>query len=196
MASQDKFKAAVKRSVVIVIILALAVAIGFAYQAVWDKIDRNRYCRQYSDYVAKYSEEYVVPEYVVYAVIKAESNFESNAVSSAGAIGLMQIMPDTFATLVSQTKDGYAEGMLYDPETNIKYGVYYIAQLFAKYGNWDTAFAAYNAGPTKVDSWLTDPECVDENGKLKKIPYGETEKYVKKVNTAINAYKRLYYTDN
>ena len=195
MASQDKFKAAVKRSVVIVIILALAIAIGFAYQTIWDKIDRNRYCREYSDYVTKYSEEYVVPEYVVYAVIKTESDFESNAVSSAGAIGLMQIMPNTFATLVSQTKEGYAEGMLYDPQTNIKYGVYYIAQLFAKYGNWDTTFAAYNAGPGSVDQWLADPQYTDENGRLKSIPYEETEAYVKKVNTAIDAYKRLYYAE-
>jgi soluble lytic murein transglycosylase len=195
MASQDRLKAAMKRSAVIVTILALAVAIGFAYQAVWDKIDRSRYCREYSEYVEKYSEEYVVPEYIVYAVIKTESNFESNAVSSAGAVGLMQLMPDTFATLVAQTKDGYSEGMLYDPETNIKYGVYYIAQLFAKYGNWDTAFAAYNAGPGNVDSWLSDPQCVDENGKLENIPYEETEKYVKKVNNAIDAYKRLYYAD-
>jgi len=105
----------------------------------------------------------------------------------------MQIMPDTFEWLVSLTKDGYEKGMLYDPETNIKYGTYYLSYLYLKYNDWKTVYAAYNAGPSAVDEWLAKPEYTDDAGKLKKIPFAETEKYVKKVSGAVTMYQKLYY---
>ena len=122
-----------------------------------------------------------------------ESGFDSGAKSEAGALGLMQIMPDTFDWLVSLTQDGYETGMLYDPETNIKYGTYYLSYLYLKYSDWETAFAAYNAGPADVDGWLENPEYCDENGGLEKIPIDETAKYVKKVSSASKVYQKLYY---
>ena len=90
------WKKTARRSAAIVTILVLSILCALIYQVVWDKIDRQRYPRQYSEYVSEYSAAYGVPEYVVYAVIKVESNFESNAESHAGAIGLMQLVPDTF----------------------------------------------------------------------------------------------------
>jgi soluble lytic murein transglycosylase len=158
-----------------------------------DRADCLRYPQEYSELVTKYSADYGVPEYVIYATIKTESNFDSGAQSEAGALGLMQIMPDTFDWLVSLMQDGYETGMLYDPETNIKYGTYYLSYLYLRYSDWETAFAAYNAGPTVVDSWLSDSQYVDENGKLQNIPYDETSKYVKKMAKAVETYQRLYY---
>lgn len=187
------WKLTVRHSAAILIILGVSVLSGFLYNIIWDHVDRKRYPQEYSEFVSEYASVYGVPEYIVYAVIKTESDFSSNAVSSAGAVGLMQMTPDTFdwvSMLMKRTND---PGMLYDPETNIEYGTYLLSYLYMKYNRWDTVFAAYNAGMAQTDIWLQDPACTDENGKLTAIPFEETEEYVKKVNDAIDVYRRLYY---
>ncbi len=188
-----KYKQALMRSVIIITILILSVLCGLLFQFFYDKYERAAYPREYEEYVEKYASQYGVPEYMVYAVIKTESGFDSGAVSDAGAVGLMQMMPDTFTWLTTLTKENLDKGMLYDPETNIKYGTYYLSYLYLKYGTWDTVYAAYNAGEGNVDGWLGD--ALDEDGakKLGNIPFGETEQYVKKVNKAAEIYDRLYY---
>ncbi len=188
-----RIKSSLRMSVVIIVILVLSVVAGFLYQTIWDAIDRVRYPQDYSEYVTKYAAEYGVPEYIVYAVIKVESDFASNALSHAGAVGLMQMTPDTFAWVSMLMKQSEDPGMLYDPETNIEYGTYLLSYLYMRYNRWDTVFAAYNAGMTRVDGWLEDPAIADENGLLVDIPIKETDKYVDRVNDAIRVYKRLYY---
>ena len=191
-ALNPKIKQALTRSAVILVILALAVSIGFAWQKISDSIDRRNYPRQYEDIVTKYSLEYGVPEYIIYAVIRTESGFDSSAKSGAGALGLMQIMPTTFDWILTQTHDGYEIGMLYDPDTNIKYGTFLLSYLHLRYDSWESAYAAYNAGSGRVDGWLDDP-AVSKDGKLVDIPIGETRNYVKKVAAAAEKYKELYY---
>lgn len=186
-------KKSIHASAVILVILVLSVVCGLLYQLIWDAVDRGRYPQDYSEYVTKYAAEYGVPEYIVYAVIKVESDYASNAVSSAGAVGLMQLTPDTFdwiSVLMKRTAD---HGMLYDPETNIEYGTYLLSYLYMRYNRWDTVFAAYNAGMTRTDGWLADPQYTDGEGRLTKIPIKETDKYIDRVNDAIDVYKRLYY---
>ncbi|MBE6586866.1 MAG: lytic transglycosylase domain-containing protein [Ruminococcaceae bacterium] len=186
---------AVMRSIVIISILLLSILCGLLFQLIWDAVDRVNYPQDYSDFVEVYAYKYGVPEYVVYSVIKVESNFESGAVSEAGAVGLMQLMPETFVWLTTENGENLNSATLYDPETNIKYGTYYLSQLYLRFGTWDEVYAAYNAGPTKVDEWLESKE-YSENGKtLDEIPYKETEKYVKKLNKANDIYKKLYYED-
>ncbi len=187
-------KTSVRRSLAIVLILLLSVAAGFLYQLLWDRIDRVRYPRDFSEYVTEYCAVYGVPEYVVYATIKVESGFSSNAVSSAGAIGLMQMTPDTFAWVSMLMKRTSDPGMLYDPRTNIEYGTYLLSYLYIRYNRWDTVFAAYNAGMTRVDAWLVNSDYSEDGLNLKTIPYAETRQYVKKVNDAIRVYERLYYS--
>ena len=85
--------------------------------------------------------------------------------------------------------------MLYDPETNIRYGTYMLSRLYARYGDWTVALAAYNAGTGKVGDWLADASYADGNGGLKKIPYRETRQYVTKVTKAVKTYDRLYGDD-
>lgn len=179
------------RSIIIISILVLSVILGYFYSVIWDKIDEKRYPKKYSEFVEKYSEEYKVPEYIIYSVIKAESSFDSSAVSKKGAIGLMQIMPDTFDWLAGLMNEEYETGMLYDPETNIKYGTFYLANLHSRYGKWDIVFAAYNAGPTNAESWCTKNE--DGEYVLGEIKFKETKAYVEKVKKAISVYERLYY---
>ena len=186
---------AVMRSIVIISILLLSMLCGLLFQVIWDAVDRKTHPKEYSDFVEVYAYQYGVPEYVVYSVIKVESNFESGAISEAGAVGLMQLMPETFVWLTTENGENLDSATLYDPETNIKYGTYYLSQLYLRFGTWDEVYAAYNAGPTKVEEWLGD-EKYSENGKtLDEIPYKETEKYVKKLNKANDIYKKLYYED-
>lgn len=188
-----KYKSALKRSAVIISIAALSVVCGLIFQFFYDKYERATYPKEFEAYVTEYASDYGVPESLVYAVIKTESDFNSGAVSEAGAVGLMQMMPDTFTWLTTITKENLNSGMLYDPETNIKYGTYYLSYLYHKYGTWDTVYAAYNAGEGNVDEWLGDS--LDESGakKLNDIPFAETEEYIKKVNKAAEIYDRLYY---
>lgn len=188
-----KYKEALMRSVVIITILVLSVICGSLFQFFYDKYERNAYPKEYEEYVEKYASQYGVPESIVYAVIKTESGYDSGAVSDAGAVGLMQMMPDTFNWLTTLTKENLDKGLLYDPETNIKYGTYYLSYLYLKYGSWDTVYAAYNAGEGNVDEWLGEALDADGAKKLGEIPFEETENYIKKVNKAAEIYDRLYY---
>jgi len=183
------------RSLTVLLIIAAALASAVIYDRVWDKIDRAANPRDYSEYVQKYALIYGVPENIVYSVIKVESNFVSSAVSRAGAVGLMQITPDTFDWISFLLGENYEEGMLYDPETNIKYGTYLLSYLHGQFGTWETVYAAYNAGMTRVKTWQTNPEYADENGNLVNIPFKETRDYVKKVAKARETYIRLYYSE-
>ncbi len=188
-----RYKEALMRSVVIITILILSIICGLLFQFFYDKYERNAYPKEYEEYVEKYASQYGVPEYIVYAVIKTESGYDSGAVSEAGAVGLMQMMPDTFNWLTTLTKENLDKGLLYDPETNIKYGTYYLSYLYLKYGSWDTVYAAYNAGEGNVDQWLGEALEADGAKKLGEVPFKETENYIKKVNKAAEIYDRLYY---
>jgi soluble lytic murein transglycosylase len=182
-----------RRALVIVLLAVVAIGLGFLGDFIITCIEKNAYPREYAEYVELYSQKYGVPESLVFAVIHTESSFDSGAVSSVGAVGLMQMMPDTFAWLTDEILFEHLEdGMLYDPETNIKYGTYLLSRFYDRYGDWELTLAAYNGGVGNVDSWLEDPEYSDGEGGLKKIPFKETRNYVKKVADARDTYERLY----
>ncbi|MBP3369740.1 MAG: lytic transglycosylase domain-containing protein [Clostridia bacterium] len=176
---------------IFLISLALAVAINF----VWGTVEKKLHPDEYRDIVEKYAAEYNIPAYIIFAVIETESGFDNEATSSAGAMGLMQMMPSTFEWLTSSDHLGenLSPNSLYDPEVSIRYGTYYLKYLFEKFYNWDTVFAAYNGGEGNVVKWLSDPEYSDGNGNLTYIPFKETRNYVKKVNKAKDYYKNTYY---
>ena len=176
---------------IILIVLIISIVFGFVFDFALDQIEHAIYPQpdQYIESVQKYSERFNVPEELIWAVIKTESGFDSSAVSSVDAVGLMQLTEATFNEISTQRlKEGLAAGMRYDPDTNIRYGTYYLSYLYQRYGNWDAALAAYNGGLGNVDSWI------DENGKLSvnDIPFRETRNYVKKVNRARRKYEDLY----
>lgn len=183
-----------KKSFVIIFILALAAGFATFWVFVEDRILEHTHPLPYHDTVSLMSAEYAVPEEVIYAVMSVESDFKSDAQSSKGAIGLMQITPDTFNWLCSKNgaEDTNPE-LLYNPETNIRYGTYFLSLLYSEFGVWDTAFAAYNAGRGKVNEWLKSPD-YNSNGKLVNIPYPETAAYVQKVGKAMLVYKKLYFS--
>ena len=182
-----------RRALVIVLLAVVAIGRGFLGDFIITCIEKNAYPREYAEYVELYSQKYGVPESLVFAVIHTESSFDSGAVSSVGAVGLMQMMPDTFAWLTDEILFEHLEsGMLYDPETNIKYGTYLLSRFYDRYGDWELTLAAYNGGVGNVDGWLEDPAYSDGEGGLKKIPFKETRNYVKKVSDARDTYERLY----
>lgn len=163
-----------------------------------DPLQKQLYPRHYTEYVTRYAEKYDVPANLIYAVIDTESGFRADAISSVGAVGLMQLMPVTFEWLTEyQLRENLPARNISDPETNVRYGVFYLRWLYDRYGHWEEACAAYNAGHGKVDKWLQDNELTDKDGRLllDRIPVGETRAYVKKVENAYNAYARLYRSD-
>lgn len=188
-----KLKSAVHRSIVIVVILLFSIVIGYVYSLLGHKSDLNSHPREYSGFVEKYASEYGVPEYIIYAVILEESDFQSNFVSDDGKIGLMQLSPEIFQMLLAMTKESSDTGILYDPETNIKYGTYLLSYLYTEYNRWKTVFAAYLTDSEQVDYWMEYAENTDENGNLTNIPDDEVAIAVAKIEAELEMYKKLYY---
>lgn len=156
------------------------------------------YPLRYEQIVTRYAEQYGVPRNLVLAVIRTESDFDVEATSSVGARGLMQLMPATYRWLSDEMLfDHLPDEQITDPEVNIRYGVYYLRQLYDRYGSWLTACAAYNAGPGTVDDWLkSGPLMASSDGTLRPlfIPITETRNYVLKIEKSLGAYD-YYYPD-
>jgi len=188
-----KFKNAVQRSVVILVILTLSLCIGYVYQFIGHRMDLANHPREYSEYVQKYAAQYGVPEYVVYAVIHQVSDFQSNKVSDDGRIGLMQLSLDTFRSLTAITREELDTGILYDPETNIKYGTYYLSYLFTEHSRWKTVLSVYLFDEETVEDWCADTDNTDENGNLLRIPDDDARERVEEAEEAVELYQNLYY---
>ncbi|MBE6692035.1 MAG: lytic transglycosylase domain-containing protein [Ruminococcaceae bacterium] len=182
----------IKRSRILIGIIALVIFAVAAIKII-PYIKKDLYPREYSEYVTLYSKEYNVPEHLIYAVIHSESGFDKDAVSSVGAMGLMQLMPDTFQWIAKRIDVDFENLDITDPETNIKCGTYYLNYLYQRFENWQTCLAAYNAGPNKVANWLLDSRYSDDGKSLKNIPITETYNYVNRVFSAEKEYIKLYY---
>lgn len=174
--------------------LLIAAVCAAAIRAVYLKAVDYLYPTKYSEFINMYSDEYGVDRALIYAVINCESSFESDAVSHAGAIGLMQITPDTFAWLQTKTpEDEHLEPeALYDPQTAIKYGTLLLSLHLDEFGGVSPALAAYHAGRGSVNSWLEDSSYSSDGETLSFIPFDDTRKYVERVERNVEIYRRLY----
>ena len=161
--------------------------------ALYQKALRN-YPTAYTDLIAQYAKEYDLDPYLVQSIMRCESSNDPTVVSDAGAIGLMQIMPDT-ATWIAHKLDldnVYTQDMLYNPETSIEFGCWYLRFLSGRFNaNVKQMVAAYNAGHGSVEDWLSDPR-FSENGELITIPFEDTARYYDKVMAAYENYTTLY----
>jgi len=192
-------KKSFRRFAVITIILVASILLGFLVDLIWDGAEKHSHPDDHMQYVRQYAYEYNIPETVILAVIKVESDFDPLAESTMGARGLMQMLPSTFEWLTSDEHLGehLHKDELFDPEVSIRYGTYYLNYLYQKFDrNMDTALAAYNGGEGNVAKWLADESYSDGNGNLTNIPFEETANYVKKVNREIETYKKLYYKES
>lgn len=179
----------------ILAVLAILFFTTHLFDGLKHTVHRWFYPQKYAEQVEQYSEEFGVDEDLIYAVIKTESGFREDVVSGAGAIGLMQLMPETFEWLQDNLDDEviYDAERLKDPDINIRYGTYFLSWLLERYGgDVSTACAAYNAGFSAVDDWLCDSRYSEDGRTLTEIPYGETRKYVEKILDAIDTYRSIY----
>lgn len=162
-------------------------------------IGKNMFPLEYKDLVVKYAKEYDLDPFLVFSVIKAESNFNPNATSHKNARGLMQIIDDTAIWAAERIGiNDFRVESLYDPEVNIKIGCWYLKNLkheIYQYNgelNNDLVLAAYNGGIGNVQRWLKDKKYSSSGKSLEKIPFKETENYVRKVNNYRKIYENLY----
>lgn len=161
---------------------------------VYDLIRKQIYKQEYSEYVNKYAEINEIDPMWIYAIIKVESNFNKNAISSSGAKGLMQLMDSTALEIAQNLNlDGFESEMLYEPEINIMLGTRYFDILLDKYNqNYYLAVAAYNGGIGNVDDWINKGIINKEGSNIENIPYKETNNYVRKIIRDYKIYQELY----
>lgn len=177
---------------------AAVLALALLGLTVWLAFDRvpglmmRRYPMDYEALVRRYAGEYALEPAYVAGVILAESSFDSQAVSSANAQGLMQLLPATAEWIAGKLDERYAEGSLFDPETNIRYGCWYLGFLMRRYGgDKRCASSAYHQGQGTVDKWLQTPEYAPD-GQLAVIPSNVTKSYVQRVLKYYEKYCKLY----
>lgn len=181
---------------ILVIILIISILFGLIKVLnIHEIIMKKMYPKAYNEFVTKYAAEYNVDPLLVFAVIKAESNFNESVVSSRNAKGVMQIM-DTTAEEVAEnimSDKNFESNMLFDAEINIKIGTKYLSELLQKYeGNYYVAVAAYNAGIGTVDRWINDGVIKSDGSDIENIPYKETNNYVRKIIRDYGIYQDLY----
>jgi soluble lytic murein transglycosylase len=146
--------------------------------------ERLRYPLRYEQIVVGHAENYDLEPQLVAAVIYQESKFDAKAVSDSGAVGLMQLLPETAQGIADRTGGtGWHERDLLDPELNVRYGSWYLRHLLDKYGDEELALAAYNAGQTNVDRW---------RARGLGIQFAETRHYVDRVQELKALYAEAY----
>jgi soluble lytic murein transglycosylase len=169
-----------------VVVLVAAAGGAFAYvqeaQPAW--YERLRYPLAYDHIVVGHAANYDLDPALLAAVIYRESRFDAGARSSSGAIGLMQLLPDTAKGIALHTGGSrFRVADLYDPEINVRYGAFYLRRLLTKYGDERHALAAYNAGQANVDEWRAQG---------KGIVFTETREYVDSVMKTRDIYADAY----
>ena len=192
-----------KKTLFLMAVLVLLALIILVFGSTIYKIAREKYLLmsypiKYEELVEKYAAENRVDKFLIYAIIKTESDFKPDAESNLGARGLMQIMETTFEWVRYRFDDSeeLAYDIMYEPEQNIRYGSYLIAYLIDYFGSTELAVCAYHAGIGNVDNWLENPEYSADGETLDVIPIPDTEYYLEKVTNALNIYHNLYMEEN
>ena len=189
-------KITVKTVVSLILIIVVLVGIGIGCRFLNQKIVSDTYPLKYETEITAAADKYHVDKALIFGVIKTESDFNPQAVSRAGAVGLMQIMPDTFEWMQTYYKEESSHTMedLRDPAVNIDYGVELLSILLEKYGDEETALCAYNGGVGHVDEGLKDPQYSDDGKTLKAVPFNETNNYRRLVEQHKSIYNKLYFS--
>lgn len=144
---------------------------------------------EYSKVIAEAGSRFKIDKSLICAVIKAESNFNPRAKSSKGALGLMQITEATYEYTVYIYGLGFSKKDILKPKENVLTGTAYLNYLFKRFHTETEVLAAYNAGEGTVRSWLLNKDYSDDGKTLKRVPYTETENYVKKVKKYRDYYR-------
>lgn len=177
-----------KKRYIVFSVTAVIVFTAVMYKPIY----RIFYPLRYEEHINKYSDEYCLDKYMVMALIKAESNYIYDAHSGV-ARGLMQITSETAQWIAEKMNIEFEEEDIENPEININMGCYYLKYLIDYYGGEEKlALAAYNAGMGNVNKWLADSSLSSDGNSIDVIPFGETERYIEKIEKGTKAYRKLY----
>lgn len=179
-----------KRKIGVIVGLLALIILVLSSNWFWQQL----YPIHHQDLIREQARANEIDPLLVAALIRVESKFDIDNTSHVGAVGLMQLMPDTAAWIAQQSGIPYnGEQDLSNAETNIRLGTWYLAYLIDLYkGNSVTAVAAYNAGPGRVSRWLSDDVWDGEMGTTDRIPVGETRHYVQRVFFNYEKYQQFY----
>lgn len=186
----------IRRVGILLAIVLFSIGFGFAFDAIADKIERHRYPKPeaYADFISADAAEFGVPEAVIWAMARQESNFVSSKIGSSGEVGLMQLTSGQYADICERLLHTAGDsGLLYDPSSNLRAGTALLSDLYSRYGNWETVYAAWYAGTDQIDLWLADPDLANGLGGFKKIPDRETERFINALSASVRKYTDLYY---
>lgn len=143
----------------------------------------------------KFSSQNALDPYLVASLIRQESEFNPGAVSRANALGLMQLLPKVGSAVAKQEKlRNFSSAQLFTPEVNLQLGTRYFREMVDKFGSFEYALAAYNAGTNRVDDWLGQGKYRDPQEFVESIPFTETREYVQAILRNANVYRQLYGT--
>ncbi len=175
-------------------LVALTVGLILALRGGYDTLMRSTYELAYQETVMEACETYDVEPSLAYAIMRTESKFNERALSSADAMGLMQVTETALEWCQFRSDDfkDYTVDMLYDPEVNIRCGVYMLALLEEQFESEQAVIAAYNAGIGVVQEWLTDEAYSSDGVTLHTVPYAETRAYIERVQSAKAIYEEYY----
>lgn len=153
----------------------------------------------WQEHIEKYAAQYNLQPAFVMAIIRNESSFRTNAESNVGARGLMQLMPDTAEWIASKLDDdSYTFDRMWDAETNIRYGCWYLGYLTRLFhGDAELVSAAYHTGQTTITQWLSDRDRSSDGVSLDldRLPDGPTKQYIGRVTQTYGIYQSLLYPD-
>ena len=173
----------------LLVLLIIIPGITFAIEP----IEKRIYPLPYQKTVEEVSARYNFSPSLIYAVIYTESKFNPDVTSHAGAKGLMQITDSTYQWACKRTNQVVQDSqVLFDAETNIRYGVIILSLLRQQFSDTETMLAAYNAGQGRVAEWLKDSTYSQDGKTLHTIPYEETANYVHRVINTQKKYQELY----
>lgn len=183
-----------KKKIIILCTLLTFLFLAFFIFKIQNIVLKQIYPLKYANYVEKYAQDNSLDVMLIYAIMKAESNFEPNITSSSGAMGLMQIMENTAREIARKKEiELSTKEMLYQPEINIMLGTAYFAQLLKTYdGNINLSLAAYNAGIGNVAKWIENGIIQVDGSDIENIPFKETNNYVRKILRDYKIYRELY----
>ena len=177
------------------VLLVLAVCAALLLPSLWKRAERMLYPRKYEALVERWADTYDLDPLLVDAFIRTESGFDPQATSTVDARGLMQMTEETFIWLHSKIApdEGLLFANLYDPETSIRFGCYYLHLCMERYnGDVATAAAAYHSGWGTVDALLQMEEHSADGKTLQGFPYNQMNHYVKKITSCYARYQRIY----
>jgi len=192
--SRTRSKLAQKALLALLILAFLGTATYFITRFPGD-VDKIAYPVLYREMIDHYAHRYGLDGAHVAAVIFCESSYRPDAVSSAGARGLMQIMPATGQWIAEKLQEDhlFTADLLFDPELSIRYGCWYLNYLHDRFGgDFRKITAAYHAGGTRVVEWLKDENYSSDGITLNNLPDNATGRYVRHIEAVYEKYKELY----